>query len=94
MFELTQRGIMEGITTILHEVTFVINLTSPSMDSHWLKDGVKITSNEKYQISCDDTGIVHTLVVSYVNKNDEGIYSFRVSAARRKSTVITFQGLY
>ncbi|OCT61204.1 hypothetical protein XELAEV_18047227mg [Xenopus laevis] len=56
---------------------FTVELTHPDVKgAHWIKNGVELVSNDKYEITVE--GPVHTLKVKNCAVVDESVYSFKL----------------
>lgn len=63
--------------TETQDAVFTLELThSDVKGSQWIRNGVELQSNDKYEISSD--GMVHTLRIKNCNTQDESVYSFKL----------------
>lgn len=59
------------------DAVFSLELTHENVKgAQWIKNGVEITSGDKYDISSE--GTVHTLKIKNCTSHDESVYSFRL----------------
>lgn len=59
------------------DAVFSLELTHENVKgAQWIKNGVEITSGDKYQISSE--GTVHILKIKNCTSHDESVYSFRL----------------
>ena len=83
-----QRGIRDpDVKYESQTVIFVCELTLPCDETKWLKDGEEIFESPKYQMKTVDDIFYH-LEVYDVNKEDEGIYTFKVVTRVRDHEVL------
>ncbi|NXA32886.1 TITIN protein, partial [Eudromia elegans] len=63
--------------TETQEAVFSVELTHPDVKGAlWIKNGVELESNDKYEISVK--GTVHTLKIKHCVVTDESVYSFKL----------------
>ncbi|NXX11899.1 TITIN protein, partial [Podargus strigoides] len=63
--------------TEMQEAVFSVELTHPDVKGAlWIKNGVELESNDKYEISVK--GTVHTLKIKHCVVTDESVYSFKL----------------
>lgn len=63
--------------TETQDAVFTLELTHLDVKgSQWIRNGVELQSNDKYEISSD--GMVHTLRIKNCNTLDESVYSFKL----------------
>ncbi|XP_009989473.1 PREDICTED: titin-like [Tauraco erythrolophus] len=63
--------------TETQEAVFNVELTHPDVKGAlWIKNGVELESNDKYEISVK--GTVHTLKIKHCVVTDESVYSFKL----------------
>nr|XP_006823016.1 PREDICTED: titin-like [Saccoglossus kowalevskii] len=67
-------------------VSFSCQLTRPTNDVTWLKDDQPIDESDKYKIVKEDTS--HTLIVSDVTTEDEGIYTFKAGDVKTDAELL------
>lgn len=63
--------------TETQEAVFSVELSHPDVKGAlWIKNGVELESNDKYEISVK--GTVHTLKIKHCVVTDESVYSFKL----------------
>lgn len=63
--------------TETQDAIFSVELTHPDVKgAQWIKNGIELESNDKYEITVD--GTVHTLRVKNCVVPDESVYSFKL----------------
>ena len=72
-------GFLDEVVFAEQTVDFTLKLTAPTTHIKWLKDGTPIPCDgTKYKINSAADGLFHTLTVTSVETEDEGIYTFKI----------------